>query len=124
MIEPKQEATPLIEREQIDSLIAAAGVDGAGEIMTAFWGSTDDLIAALRGALASGAADDARKVAHALKGSASNVGAQALSQTALDFENQCRDGALTDEASDALEAVVACYAHTKDAFTAYFANAA
>lgn len=123
MTEHNDHMTPLIEREQIDSLIAAAGVDGAGEIMTAFWTSTDDLIAALHAALGDGAAEEAYKVAHAIKGSASNVGAQALSKTALIFEGKCRDAQM-EQASLALTDLESCYAETKDAFQSYFANAA
>jgi|GEM_PF-1669704 len=77
--------------EQIDGLIAAAGVDGTKAIMEAFWRSTTDLLTALAAQLGDSAFHDAAQTAHAIKGSAANVGAHRLSQSASEVEKHCKD---------------------------------
>lgn len=84
------ETAQLLDREQIDSLVSAAGVEGAREIVAAFSRSTDDLLAQLKDELARGDLDGASRTAHALKGSALNVGALALSSAARTVEEACR----------------------------------
>lgn len=82
-----------LQVEQIDGLIAAAGVDGTREIMDAFWRSTSDLLNKLATELATPSLADAAKTAHAIKGSAANVGAARLSQRAAAMEASCKNGA-------------------------------
>ena len=82
---------PIIETEQLDGLLAAAGREGLREILNAFWRSTDDLLSALNGQIADGDFTEAARTAHAIKGSASNVGAQFLAETAKALEAACRD---------------------------------
>ena len=108
--------------EQMDGIVAAAGVEGAREILAAFWRSTDDLMQSLRDELASGDFDAASKTAHALKGSALNVGAEALSALATMLEAHCRDQNLS-AARAAVEEKVECLEKTKEAFADYLTAA-
>lgn len=86
----RRPAEPVLDRMQIDGLVAAAGVAGTREIIDAFQRSTDGLMAALRDQLGKGDFGEASKTAHALKGSASNVGAVRLATAARDIEDACR----------------------------------
>ena len=76
----------LIDGEQVRVLADAAGKDAVAPILDAFWQSNDELMAQLDAAIASGDADAAAKVAHALKGSASNLGANAVAETSKRIE--------------------------------------
>jgi HPt (histidine-containing phosphotransfer) domain-containing protein len=104
-------------------LIAAAGVAGAGEIVSTFWRSTDSLLATLRTQLAAGDLGAAAKTAHSLKGSALNVGAVHMSQAARAVEQSCRgnDGL---GARAAAAAIAASRAETAAAFEAILSEAA
>ena len=77
---------------QIDSLVAAAGPDGAREILEAFWSSTTSLLQSLEKELHDAAFDIAAQTAHAVKGSAANVGANRLSKRVAMIEIACREG--------------------------------
>jgi len=90
--EPQENQVSHLHVEQIDGLVAAAGVDGAREILDAFWRSTADLLEALATQIAENTMDVAAQTAHAVKGSAANVGAQRLSQTAARIEEACKNG--------------------------------
>lgn len=106
----------LIDREQFDGLMEAAGKDGVEMIMDAFWRSSDDLIATLARQIQTPAPKDAATTAHSLKGSAANVGAVALADAARELETLCKDD-LKSDAAGALANVEARYAETKIAFT-------
>ena len=82
---------PLLDAAQLDGLIAVAGVDGTREILGAFWRSSDSLIATLKDQLQKAAAADAGRTAHALKGSALNVGAVRFSGSIRRIEECCRN---------------------------------
>jgi len=82
-----------LQADQINSLISAAGIDGTREIMDTFWRSTADLLAALASQIAEQSLPAAAGTAHAIKGSAANVGAVSLAQTASDIEEACKSGA-------------------------------
>ncbi|MGE0408871.1 MAG: Hpt domain-containing protein [Amphiplicatus sp.] len=112
--------TPLLDHEQIDGLVTAAGVDGAREILDTFWRSCDGLIAELREQLGKGDLDDASRTAHALKGSSLNVGAMRLSLAARGIEDACRaqDPAM---AKRRLSNIEMHYAETAAAFDAHLA---
>lgn len=81
-----------MEMDQIDSLISAAGVDGTRAILEAFQRSTTDLLKLLTEGVEGGAMEDAYRTAHAVKGSAANVGAQMLAETASAIEKACQAG--------------------------------
>lgn len=78
--------TNKIDLEQINSLIEAAGVAGAKEIMVAFWRSTESLMVSLDEHLATADYEGIKAAAHALKGSAANVGATNIAEFAKDVE--------------------------------------
>ena len=115
--------TPVLDREQIDGLIAAAGVDGAREILATFWRSTESLMAALKAQLIEGDLEEAARTAHALKGSALNVGAMRLSCSARSVEDACRS-ADTSGALKRLDGAEAQCGGAAAAFDAVFSTAA
>ena len=80
-----------LQLEQIDGLVAAAGVDGAREILDAFWRSTTQLLDTLSGQLRTNSFELAAATAHAVKGSAANVGAAKLSIFASQLEEACKN---------------------------------
>lgn len=110
-----QSAAHLLDREQIDSLIAAAGVDGAREIIAAFNRSTDELLARLREELGRGDLAGAARTAHALKGSSLNVGAVALSSAARIVEDACK----ASDAPRALGQISGASAHFTETIAAF-----
>lgn len=85
---------PLIESEQIMALASSAGVEMARTILDAFWTSNDELLTAIARHLSTGDLDELRKSAHALKGSAANLGATRVSETARKIEYGARDNDL------------------------------
>ena len=92
------ERSDLVESVQLDGLIDAAGVDGVREILNAFWRSTDGLVAELKGQLARNDQPGAMRSAHALKGSALNVGASRFAESLKRVEDACRAGDLASAA--------------------------
>lgn len=113
----------VLDREQIDSLITAAGVEGAREIVEAFNRSTGELLARLKSELERGDLVEAARTAHALKGSALNVGAVALSSAARIVEDACK----TDDVGKAIDQVTGAkdhFAETVAAFDNLLSNAA
>lgn len=78
--------------EQVDGLVAAAGIEGTREILDAFWRSTTELLETLSSQVTQGSFELAAKTAHAVKGSAANIGAHRLSETATAIEKACKDG--------------------------------
>lgn len=105
----------LIEASQIDGLLEVAGVDGTQDILAAFWRSTRELLARLEDRLGADDTAEAARIAHALKGSAANVGALLLSLAARTMENGCKSGDLA-AARTALGEANAAFEGTKRAF--------
>lgn len=113
----------VLDREQIDGLVEAAGIDGAREILDAFHRSTQELLAKLKDELGRGDLAEAARSAHALKGSAMNVGALALSSAARFVEDACK----ADDGGTALKHVSGAdsqFAETIAAFDELLSNAA
>ena len=108
-------AQKVLETEQIDGLLAAAGCEGVNQILEAFWRSTNALLGALKTHLDSQNWAEAARAAHALKGSSANVGAAQLSAAAREFETQCHTSDV-DGAQKALADTGAAYERTKTAF--------
>lgn len=92
MIEPQREQPAHLQLEQVDGLITAAGADGALAILDAFQRSTSDLLKSIETDLSNNALSEASRTAHAIKGSAANVGAEALADAASAIEVACKDG--------------------------------
>ncbi|MEO0399709.1 MAG: Hpt domain-containing protein [Pseudomonadota bacterium] len=82
---------PIIASEQLDGLFAAAGAEGLQEILDAFWRSTEELLTSLEAQVQTQDFTEAARTAHAIKGSASNVGAHLLAETAKALEAACRE---------------------------------
>lgn len=110
------ETAHLVDFSQIDALLSAAGRDGVNAIMDAFWRSSDQLIERLRIQIGCEDFSEAARTAHALKGSALNVGASLLAGAARAIETACM---ATDaiSAGDALCAIEAAYERTRAVMT-------
>lgn len=104
----------LIESDQIDGLFDVAGVDGVKDILAAFWRSTDKLSVDLADCVSNGACVEAGRTAHALKGSAANVGASRLADAARTIETCVKNGDLP-AAKHALERLAVVYKETREA---------
>lgn len=103
---------------QIDALIEIAGREGVCEILQAFWRSTDSLASLLKSLLDEGNLIEAAKTAHAVKGSAANVGANLLANAARSLEIGCKSDS-SAEAAQALTQLLAAYEETRIALTAH-----
>jgi HPt (histidine-containing phosphotransfer) domain-containing protein len=102
---------------QIDCLLEIAGVEGVNDIIGAFWKSTDALLATMRIAIENGDGAEAARLAHALKGSAANVGAMALAATARAMEGGVKAGDF-GAAKAAFHRSTAVYEETRSALCA------
>ncbi len=117
------EQSGLIDFSQIDSLLDVAGRDGVNDIMLAFWRSTDNLAGQLKAQIADRNFEEAAKSAHAVKGSAANVGACILAMSARALEIACknRDAGAAEAALIVLDDA---YRNTRSALTAHIDAAA
>jgi HPt (histidine-containing phosphotransfer) domain-containing protein len=115
------DGAPIIEAEQLTVLAEAAGKEAIEPILDAFWQSNDELFGQLTQAFATGDAGEAAKIAHALKGSASNLGALRLSESAKAVERAAKAGDL-ETARDALGRLPSEIEVTKDAFARLMAS--
>lgn len=111
-----------IQRDQIDGLIAVAGLESTTEILDAFWRSTQELLTQIEHTLEITDFDEMAKLTHALKGSASNVGAQAICDATKVLELCCKN---KDQTSclNALRYLKADIEATSDAFSQHLENA-
>jgi HPt (histidine-containing phosphotransfer) domain-containing protein len=91
-----------IDRDVLAELQSTAGADFVVELANTFFEEAPRMIAELRAARATGAADRFRRAAHSLKTNANTFGAVALGAAALELEH----GGLPADASgiDALQA--------------------
>ena len=92
------------------------------DILDAFWRSTGDLIERLAQQVERQDFAEAVRTAHAIKGSAANVGASALSSSARTVETFCRDENGV-AAADAMQALKVAYANTRAMISARIAAA-
>ena len=109
--------------EQIDTLISAAGVTGMREILDAFWVSTDTLLRDAAAQVHAANFAEAARTAHAIKGSAANIGANGLADAARALEDACH-GATKDDALSAVNLSNAVYSATRAALEAHLDAAA
>ena len=79
-------------------------MEAVREVMRLFLCSSDECMANLAGSVARNEPDKARALAHTIKGSALNVGAEVLAEAAARLENQARRGDLAN--ADALFTVL------------------
>lgn len=113
----------LVDFSQIDALLEVAGRDGVTDIMDAFWRSTDALTRQLRALLNERNYAEAAKAAHALKGSAANVGAQLLAVAARGIELGCK-GSDAEAAGSALQSLQDACERTRNAMAERIGQAA
>jgi len=113
----KEEAmteTNVIDPTVLDGLLASTGGDMAflAELMDTYFNDAPQLLAAMRGALADGNAEEFRRAAHSLKSNSASLGAMTLSALAKELEMMGRAGVL-DGAADKLARVEAEYEQVK-----------
>jgi len=96
----------------IPGVDVAAGLHGVGgrvatyrRLLDMFVTHHADDMTAIRAAVAAGQGDEARRLAHSLKGAAATLGAGALREKALDVEMAARAGLGADEMAAMLEAL-------------------
>lgn len=109
-----------LNSKQIDSLLEAAGVDNTRAILEAFWQSTETLLSDLQAQLGGGDVDGASQTAHALKGSAANVGAKTVEEHARSIEQACRNGEDVDD--HVLDMLSADFLEAREVFEDYVAR--
>lgn len=110
-----------IEAEQLQVLAEAAGKDAVEPILDAFWQSNDELYDQLGGAFSANDPAEAAKIAHALKGSASNLGGVRMAETAKAIETAAKAGDL-ETARDAYDRLPEEIAVTRAAFVQLMAS--
>ncbi|MEL6379055.1 MAG: Hpt domain-containing protein [Pseudomonadota bacterium] len=108
--------TALLNETQLQDLVRVAGKDGTREILDAFWESTEGLIDLMRLHVSNSDSQSAASTAHAIKGSAANVGAQSLHEKAQLFETFCRTQDLANAAD--VEAIAELFEQTRAVFEA------
>lgn len=86
-----------------------------GELVEMFLADVPTRVTGLRAALEKGDGLQARAVAHALKGSAGQLGALRLASVAETIEHECASGQL-DDARGRLDAIDASFDEAKGAF--------
>jgi HPt (histidine-containing phosphotransfer) domain-containing protein len=100
---------PVIDPHAFDELQANAGADFVLELVDTFAEEAPRLLAELRSALASGAADRFRRAAHSLKSNSHTFGATRLAAMAraLELEGLPPDAAALDALVPEIDATVA-----------------
>jgi CheY-like chemotaxis protein len=97
-----------VERSAFDRLQASMGGAFVAELVDTFIEDAQDLVAALRQALAGADVDTFRRAAHSLKSTGETVGATRLAAVARELEAQARTGTL-DGAGGRLDQLVGEY---------------
>lgn len=108
---------PIIDEDQIGGLADAAGAAAVRAIMEAFWSTTEELSAELNQAILTADQDAVKKLGHALKGSAANVGAARMADRAKAIEIAAAEGDV-DAARAALQAFSSDIEETRAAISA------
>lgn len=88
---------PLIDTQQFESLcqLAAGDNDFIASVIDAFLPQLERIPGEVREALAGGDEEDVARLAHSLKGSSANVGAQDVSEICRNLEKAARGGDLS-----------------------------
>lgn len=115
----------LIDDAVLDDLVAAIGNDGARSVIELFLGESRGYLATIVAAAAQPndtvRRDQARRAAHALKSSAGQIGAAALSANAAGAERAAAEGGA--ELPQRATALAECAAATAAALTRLLAGA-
>ena len=94
----------LIDQAIFDELKEATGEEFAAELVLTFLEEATQMLAELKGAIASGDADSYRRAAHSIKSNASTFGATGLAERARKIELGALPDADNTADADALEA--------------------
>lgn len=114
------DVTEYIELDQINGLISAAGKAGALDIIDAFKRSTLGLIDQLKAHHDAGAMQDGANVAHSIKGSAANIGASRIAETAQQIEVDFKSGE-TGQIPEMVSKMTDDFEQTLEKFSAHIA---
>lgn len=108
---------PILDEARIDELrsLLGDGAEGVDGLVDTFVERIPAVIEDLRGAAAVSDQEEMVHLAHKIKGEASTLGAERLSQQAKSIEMQAREEDLADP-SAAVEALVETYEETERAF--------
>jgi CheY-like chemotaxis protein len=109
-----QAATTAALRQLADEL----SPDDAVSLASDFLSDVDDQVHAVRSAISLGNADEARRLAHSLKGTASIFALRELQSTANAIEQFCREGQVSEAAAmepELLQATAAAASHLRAA---------
>lgn len=98
-------------------MLNAAGRSGVEDIIDAFWRSTDSLVERLASQVETQDFAEAVRTAHAIKGSAANVGASSLASAARKVEAFCRSENAAG-AAGAMDLLTVAYANTRSMISA------
>jgi len=110
-------ALPLLDRSLIEELLASLGKETLLDVLTPTLDNLKGYITRMKQLVAAGEREQARRLAHQIKGAASQVGAQRLAGLARLIEHE--------SGADAAELTVwmdRTLTETKPVFTAFFAN--
>ncbi len=108
-------AAPLIDLNVLGPLLESVGVAQLQPAIDAFKDSSRDLTAQIKAAASLGDADEARRLAHALKGASANIGAVRLSRISYLIERR-------GPVEDAVDQLAATTSATLDALSVVFRN--
>ncbi len=114
---PDTPALPVLDQGVLDELFEIAG-DETGAIIAMFLDETPRLVEQLQQAAAANDNEHIREIAHSLKSSSGNVGAQALSDAARRIEHAARTGTL-ERPTVMAALVIAEFARARIALTVY-----
>ena len=114
---PDTPTPPVLDQSVLDELFEIAG-DETGAIIAMFLDETPKLVEQLQQAAAAADNERIREIAHSLKSSSGNVGAQALSDAARRIEHAARTGTL-ERPTVMAALVIAEFARARIALTVY-----
>ena len=86
------ETSPVLAEDQLEALIASAGVDVTRSIVDALILSNDQLMTALHEGFSQGDLTAIANTAHAIKGSSANLGAVLVAERARQIERASKEG--------------------------------
>jgi len=114
MAEHLAQTEGLVDREQVDELLASAGPDGFMAIINAYRASIERLIDEFCSAIALPNMEVAAQTTHAMKGAAANVGATAMVDRLETIECSlrsavCPPATITDDLSDLLSRTISVF---------------
>ena len=112
-----QSIPPILDPDTVAMLRSMSGGDASmlRDLLGLFQTESDPIVTELAQAVARNEVEMVRKLAHALKGSAANLGATELAQTCACLEGMARAGTLQPDAPQLAAQIAVAYERTKEA---------